>query len=350
MTIRKLSILFIVCLFFLHSTHAQEDVKVRIACIAFYNVENLFDTINDPLMRDDDFTPEGSYQWTSERYYEKLDNLSFVIDKIGNKYNNIRPVILGLSEVENLTVLEDLVQTERLKPFDYGIVHYDSPDRRGVDVALIYQKNRFEVIHSYPYKFTVEDRDDFYSRDQLLVSGILDGDTIHIIVNHWPSRRGGQKESAPLRNAAADLNRHIVDSLLVLNPNSKIIVMGDFNDDPDDPSVLKHLKTKGNKKKLNDGDLYNTMWDLYKKGIGTLAYRGNWNLFDQIIISQGLLDNNKETYELFAAHVFNDNFLISQEGRFAGYPYRTYSGGSYIGGYSDHLPCYIILVKKMPKQ
>ncbi len=326
--------------------YSQEDVKVRLACIGFYNLENLFDTINDPTINDEDFLPEGSYQWTSERYFEKLDNLSFVIDQIGNKYNNLRPVILGVSEIENITVLEDLVNTKLLKPLDYGIVHYDSPDRRGVDVALIYQKSKFTVLSSASYRLTIPDKEDFYTRDQLLVTGILYEDTLNIIVNHWPSRRGGAKTSAPLRNAAADLNRHIVDSILRINPNAKIIVMGDFNDDPDDKSVFHHLRAIGNKSKLQEGDLFNTMWDLYKNGIGSLAYRGKWNLFDQIIVSQGLLDNDKESWELHTAHVFNENFLISQEGRWAGYPYRTYSGGSYIGGYSDHLPTYIILVKK----
>jgi hypothetical protein len=340
-------IIFITAILLLSPAQAQEDVKVKLTCIAFYNIENLFDTINDPNINDEEFLPEGAYQWTGERYWEKLQNISYVIDKVGNKYNKMRPVILGLSEVENMTVLKDLVNTDILKPLNYGIVHYDSPDRRGVDVALLYQKDKFTVISSFPYKFTLPGEDDFFSRDALLVTGILDKDTLNILVNHWPSRRGGQNESAYRRNAAGDLNRQIVDSILNVNPNAKIIVMGDLNDDPDDPSVLKHLRAKGNRKKLQQGDLYNTMWDLYKNGVGTLAYRGKWNLFDQIIVSQGLLDNDMKSWELYAAHVFNDNFLITQEGRWVGYPYRTYSGGSYIGGYSDHFPSYIILVKKV---
>jgi predicted extracellular nuclease len=340
--------LLIISVFFLvpFMLSAQEDVKVRLACIAFYNLENLFDTINDPNVNDEEFLPDGTYQWTSERYLEKLQNLSLVIDKIGNKYNNQRPAVLGICEIENISVVKDLINTELLKPFNYGIVHYDSPDRRGVDVGLIYQKSRFTVLSSASYTLKIEGRDDFYTRDQLLVTGILDGDTMSFIVNHWPSRRGGQKASAPLRNAAADLNRFIVDSILNVNPNAKIVVMGDLNDDPDDVSVLKHLRAKGKRDKLQPGELYNTMWDHFKNGVGSLAYRGQWNLFDMIIISQGLLNTNKETYELFSAHIFNDNFLISQEGRYAGYPYRTYSGGSYIGGYSDHLPTYIVLIKK----
>lgn len=344
LTIFKISFLLI---FIFSITLNAQNEKVRMACIAFYNVENLFDTINDPNINDVDFTPTGDYRWTSERYNEKLKNLSFVIDKIGNKYNNMRPAIIGLSEVENRAVLEDLVATDLLKPHKYKIVHYDSPDRRGIDVALIYQEDRFKVISSSSHRLILESHPDLRTRDPLLVTGIMDGDTLDIIVNHWPSRRGGQKTSAPLRNAAAKLNRQITDSILNVRPNAKVIIMGDLNDDPDNDSVLKYLRAKGNKNKLAEGDLYNATWDLFKKGIGTLAYRGQWNLFDQIIVSQGLLNNNKESYELFSTHVFNENFLVTQEGRFMGYPFRTFSGNSYIGGFSDHFPSYIIIVKKI---
>ena len=327
----------------------NDDVQVRLAVIGFYNLENLFDTINDPLKNDEEFLPDGANKWTSQVYLEKVKNMGFVIDKIGNKYNNLRPVILGVSEIENRLVLEDLIQSEYLKKHGYGIVHYDSPDRRGVDVGLLYQENRFTVISSASYRLTVEGYPNFITRDPLLVTGILDGDTLNIIVNHWPSRRGGEKSSAPLRNAAADLNRYMVDSILTVNPNAKIIVMGDLNDDPDNDSVLMHLRAKGKKSKLTPGDLYNTMWDLYKSGVGSLAYRGQWNLFDQIVVSQGLMNNDMKTWELYAAHIFNENFLINQEGRWAGYPFRTFSGGAYIGGYSDHFPTYIVLIKKVQK-
>lgn len=344
-TFKTLIILFIF-IFTYSGIISQEDVKVKLACIAFYNLENLFDTINDPNKNDEEFLPDGAYKWTSKIYQEKLNNLSFVIDQVGNKYNNQRPAILGISEIENVRVVEDLINTEKLRPYNYGIVHYDSPDLRGVDVGLIYQKSRFTVLSSASYTLKIEGNDEFLSRDQLLVTGILDGDTVSFIVNHWPSRRSGTKASAPLRNAAAELNRYIVDSILKVNPNAKIVVMGDLNDDPDNDSVLKYLRASGKRDKLKPGDLYNTMWDHYKNGVGSLAYRGQWNLFDQIIISQGLLNTDKETYELFSAHIFNDNFLITQEGKYAGYPFRTFSGGSYIGGYSDHLPTYIILIKK----
>jgi exonuclease III len=325
---------------------AQNNTKVALSCIAFYNIENLFDTINDPTINDDDFTPTGSYQWTYERYQEKLDNLSYVIDKIGNKYAGSKPAVIGLAEVENRGVLEDLVQTEILRPLNYKIVHYDSPDRRGVDVALLYNPQKFIVYYTQTYTLVIPDREDFYTRDQLIVSGLLGGDTIDIIVVHWPSRRGGA-ESVPYRQASGDLTRHIVDSIMQSRSNAKIIVMGDFNDDPTDSSLRKHLRANGKKEKMQAGDLYNPYLELFKKGIGSLAYQGKWNLFDQIIISPALLDNDKNSWELYSAYVFNESFLIQDTGRFAGYPFRTYAGGSYMGGYSDHFPSYIMLVKKV---
>lgn len=340
-------IILLNALLFVFNIGFSQNEKVRMACIAYYNIENLFDTINDPTINDDDFTPGGSYGWTAERYNHKLNNISFVIDKICNKYNNMRPAILGLSEVENRSVLEDLVKTELLSKHNYSIIHYDSPDRRGIDVALLYQPNRFHVLSTSSHLLSLPNDTSFRTRSPLLVSGVLDGDTVDIIVNHWPSRRGGQKTSNHLRIAAAQLNRQITDSILAKRPNAKVIVLGDLNDDPNNESVAKHLRAKGDQAKLEKGDLYNPTWDLFKKGVGTLAFRGQWNLFDQIIVSQGLLNNNKESYELFATHVFNEDFLITKEGRYFGYPFRAFSGNTYIGGYSDHFPVYIILVKKI---
>lgn len=344
---------FLLCYLNVHICLSQElfsQMQIKVAVIGFYNLENLFDTINDPNTNDDDFTPDGLYRWTSERYYEKLNNMARVISRIGYKHFQQYPIILGVCEVENRKVLEDLVQTSYLQPSNYGIVHYDSPDRRGIDVALLYDTLLFKVYFSKPYYVTIQNKPNFSTRNQLLVSGILDGDTIHIIVNHWPSRRGGKKESEPLRIAAAQVTRHIVDSLFNINPKAKIIVMGDMNDDPNNVSITNYLRAKGQKHLLSEGDLFNPAWELHKKGIGTLAYQGKWNFFDQIIISQGLLNNNLQSWEFYKAFVFNEQFLLNQEGRFAGYPYRTFSGNSYIGGYSDHLPSYIILMKKADAQ
>jgi len=349
-TIVLKSLFSLVILFTVYSYLYSQDKQMKIGCIGFYNIENLFDTINDPDINDEEFLPEGSNKWTGERYKLKLKNLSEVISQIGNEYVKGGPVILGLCEVENKQVVEDLVNTPLLKPMDYGIVHYDSPDKRGVDVALIYQKKYFQVLNSKAYTLKIEGRDDFFTRDQLMVSGIIDGELIHIIVNHWPSRSGGEKKSAPLRNAAAKLCRSIVDSILKTDIHSKIIIMGDLNDDPTNESLIKYLLAKGDYKKVNTGDLYNPSYKMLKKeGIGSLAYRDSWNLFDQIIVSSAMTGEDKSTYKYYKSYVFNKKFLIQSEGAYSGYPLRTFAGGVYMGGYSDHFPVYIFIVKAKNK-
>lgn len=328
-----------------YSGYSQEEKQYKVACIGFYNVENLFDTIDQEDVRDEEFTPAGSNNWSGERYKEKLDRLSDVLGQVATDLSPDGLAIVGLSEIENRSVIEDLIETPELKERDYGIVHYDSPDRRGVDVGLIYQKKYFRVTNSESYHLTIEDKPDFLSRDQLLVSGYLDDELIHIIVNHWPSRRGGEQRSRPLRNAAADLNRHIIDSLLQLDPDAKVMVMGDLNDDPVDPSVRKHLKAVGHASMVNSYRMFNPMEELYRQGIGTLAYRDKWNLFDQIIISPAFLPKSQPGWFFHKARVFNKEFLRQKTGNFKGYPYRSYAGGVYLGGYSDHFPVYVILAK-----
>lgn len=345
-----LATISIVAFFVWGHTASAQDKQYKVGCVAFYNLENLYDTINDPNTNDDDFTPTGSYQWNSKRYYEKLDHLSTVISQIGDEYVKGGPVVMGLSEVETQGVLEDLVSQPALKSSNYGIVHYDSPDKRGVDVALIYQKAHFTVESSKPVKLTIPGRTDFFTRDQLVVCGKFDGEQMYFIVNHWPSRRGGEKRSAALRNAAADLTKSIVDSIQKIDSTSKIIIMGDLNDDPVNNSLVKHLKAKGDEKEVGKKDLYNPMYNLFKKeGVGSLAYRDNWNLFDQIIVSGTLLGDDRSTYKFFKAKIFNKNFLTQKEGAFSGYPWRSYVGTSYQGGYSDHFPAYIFLTEEVKK-
>lgn len=326
---------------------SAQDKKMKIACVAFYNLENLYDVSNDPNKDDDEFTPEGKNNWTTERYNKKLQNMSEVISKLGTELIKSSPTIMGLVEVENKQVVIDLINQPALAPWGYDVVHYDSPDRRGVDVAFIYQKKRFIVTASraVPLLYPVEK--DFASRDQLVVSGLLDGEPVSIIVNHWPSRRGGEKISNPKRIAAAELCRSIVDSLRKVNPNAKIIVMGDLNDDPVDASVSKHLKAKGKQEDVSDSDFFNPMWKLFKDGIGTLAYKDAWNLFDQIVVSKPFLGDDKSTYKYQKVRVFNEKFLTQKEGNFEGYPFRTYVGDVWQGGYSDHFPVYIFLAKEV---
>ncbi|MCB0824073.1 MAG: endonuclease/exonuclease/phosphatase family protein [Bacteroidales bacterium] len=315
--------------------------------MGFYNLENLFDTINNKeLFLSEEFTPESEKQWTSQRYHEKLNHMAEVISKIGTDVTPDGVALLGVSEIENRGVLEDLVKESSIADRDYQIVHYDSPDRRGVDVGLLYQPKYFEVVNSASHRLTMPDDTNFRTRDQLVVSGYLNGEMIHVIVNHWPSRSGGEKRSRPKRNAAGELSRHIVDSLLNLDPNAKILVMGDLNDDPVNPSVLEHLRAKGKEKELEPGDMYNPMYNLYREGIGSLAYRDLWNLFDQVIVSQALLGDDKSSYKFYKAFVFNKNFLKQKEGAFAGYPNRTFVGDRYLGGYSDHFPVYVLLIRE----
>ena len=310
------------------------------AVFAFYNLENLFDTENDPLINDEQFLPDGDYQWTEERYQRKLENMSKVISLIAKEYGG--PVAIGVSEIENRRVLEDLVATDNLKPFNMGIVHYDSPDRRGVDVALLYQKDRFRVIHSYPYRLITEDTN-FLTRDQILVTGIIDEiDTVNIIVNHWPSKLGGEKRSMPKRIAAAELSKHISDSLMHANPAAKILIMGDLNDNPNAKSIVEYLQAKGKVKDVGVNQLFNPMYKLYMDGIWSYVYRDEPNVIDQIIISYGLLNATKG-FKYSSARIFRANFLLTKSGSFEGIPLRTFAGGNYLGGYSDHLPVYLIL-------
>lgn len=327
----------------------QNNKEFKVLTIAFYNVENLFDYENDPLIFDDDYTPDGKNNWTKEIYEAKIANIARVISEIGADQSGTSPALIGLCEIENRRVLEDLVNHKHLLKDDYGIVHFDSPDRRGIDVALLYKKKLFTPINYVAKELLIYDDVDtskrVYTRDQLLVSGMLDGEKISVIVNHWPSRRGGEERSRPKRISAAKLNKKIIDSLFSEDPYSKIITMGDFNDDPINPSIKRTLKAKGRNKDLKLKEFYNPMEALYKKGQGTLAYRDNWNLFDQIIISTELTIKDYSSYRFYKAGIFNKNYLINQRGRYKGYPFRSFSGG-FTGGYSDHFPVYIYLIKE----
>ena len=317
--------------------------------IAFYNVENLFDTINDPTTFDDGRTPEGKYRWTPERYRDKLSRIARVISEIGAEVSGASPDIIGLCEVENYEVVNDLVNKTRLSAENYGIIHFDSPDERGIDAALLYKKDVFTPtsFKNYPLYLYKDNGHRDYTRDQLLVSGLLDGEEIHFIVNHWPSRSGGEARSRPRREAAAALNKKIIAQIKAINPKAKIISMGDLNDGPSDSSLKKVLETKGKRKNLEESDLYNPMEAMAKKGYGSLAHGDSWNLFDQLFFTAALLeDHNPGGYRYWKAGIFNKRYLMTASGRYKGYPFRSYAGGSYTGGYSDHFPVYLYLIKK----
>ncbi len=330
--------------------YSQDKSTYKINTIAFYNLENLFDTINDPKTYDDDRTPDGKDHWTEKKYKDKLKKMAKVISEIGLEVTKNTPAIIGVAEIENREVLEDLVNEPSLLSKDYGIIHFDSPDKRGIDVALLYQKKLFRPKNKSTHELLIYDKENrtkrIYTRDQLLVSGYLDGDLIHIIVNHWPSRRGGEHRSSYKRNQAANLNKKIIDSLFDINPYAKIITMGDLNDNPDNSSVKKILAAKSKKEDVKLKGLFNPMASIMKKGVGSLASRDRWNLFDQIILSKSFLIGNYSSYQYYKAGVFNDNYLINTKGKFKGYPYRSFANGVYIGGYSDHFPVYIYLIKE----
>lgn len=338
--------LTVVVVFFVTVNGFSQEKKYKALCVAFYNLENLFDTINDPNKNDEEFLPDGSNKWNSEKYNKKITNMSTAISQIGEEIQAKGPVVLGVSEIENIKVLEDLVASPLLAPMNYGIVQIEGPDKRGVDVGFIYQKQHFTVTSSRSVTLSIAGKPDFKTRDQLVVSGLLDGEPMHFIVNHWPSRSGGEKKSAPLRNAAADLCRSIADSIMKTDPNAKIIIMGDLNDDPSNKSLSEHLKVKGDEKLTQQGDLFNPMYKMFKDGVGSLAYRDNWNIFDQMIVSQPLLLEDKSSLRFLKARVFKKNYMVQKDGAFAGYPFRTFVAGTWQGGYSDHFPVYIVLVKE----
>jgi len=327
----------------------EKKINVKIACVAFYNQENLFDTIDNENVNDYEFTPDGPNRWNSMKYKSKIEKMSYAISQIGLDVTPDGAAIVGVSEIENRLVLEDLVNQPALKKRSYEIVHYDGPDRRGVDVALLYNPKYFIVTNSKSCRLHTADTT-FRTRDQLMVSGYLFGEKIHVIVNHWPSRSGGEMRSRPKRNAAAALTRSIVDSLYQVDKNAKIIIMGDLNDDPFNESVAKILGAKKNASDVKETDLYNPFWKILDRGIGSLAYNDQWNLFDQIIISAPLLNAPPSELKFWKAEVFNRDFLIQQEGRYKGNPWRSFAGGVWLNGFSDHFPTMIYLIKEADSQ
>jgi len=344
--------LFIVLLFQICTCFSQKnEKKYTIRTIAFYNLENLFDTIND-LSINDEASPMMELKFNrSKVYWDKIDKLASTIAQIGLEEAKTSPAVIGVSEVENRSVLEDLIKSKHLIQKKYGIVHYDSPDKRGIDVALLYQKKYFKPLHHEVFNPNIyKNNRKVFTRDQLLVSGYLDDELIHIIVNHWPSRSGGEAKSRPLREKAAYQNIKIIEKIRATEENAKILTMGDFNDDPNNSSFKKILKTKRKKKNVGNNDIYNPYENLHRKGFNTLAYRDNLNLFDMILISLPLLDTGKKdfsTFKMYKAMIFNKHFLSDKKGKFKGYPFRSFSNGGYTGGYSDHYPVYMYLIKKI---
>ncbi|MFY7671779.1 endonuclease/exonuclease/phosphatase family protein [Tenacibaculum sp. MEBiC06402] len=305
--------------------------------IAFYNVENLFDTIDDPNTNDDKFTPRGERNWTYKRYYRKIKKISYVISQIGKKNSTETPVLVGLAEVENTRVLEDLVNQKSLQNCGYRYVHFDSNDERGIDTALLYRDKFFDPVSTDRMQFSFLDENGSFdhTRDVLLVSGFLNGELVHVIVNHWPSRREGEELSKPKRIKAADVVKEAIDQIASKDPNAKIIIMGDFNDNPTSESVREHLVTD---------DFFNPMLPLYEGGNGTLTFQKQWYLFDQIILSKNFKEEDT-SHRFISATIFNKKWLTTHKGKHKGSPFRTFIGPWYKGGFSDHFPVFVSLSK-----
>jgi predicted extracellular nuclease len=312
----------------------------KITTIGFYNVENLFDTVDNPKTFDDDFTSDGKKKWNYRRYKVKIKKLSSVISQLGMNRSKYPPALVGLVEVENAKVVSDLVNSSNLSKHHYGFAHYDSPDERGIDVALLYNKQVFEYLGSetFPVFLENEEGERDYTRDILKVTGNLHGELVHVLVNHWSSRREGAAETEHKRITAAETARSIIYNIKDKESNPKIIVMGDFNDDPTSKSVKEHLVAN---------DFHNPMKSLLDRDeTGTLTYDGKWNLFDQIIFSNNFLEKEEGKLYFKHAEVFNKEWLKIFKGKLKGSPFRTYIGKWYQGGFSDHFPVYAFLKKK----
>jgi predicted extracellular nuclease len=303
--------------------------------IAFYNAENLYDTKDDPEVDDAEFLPEAKNNWTEERYQKKLANLSQVIDSLGGG-----PSVLGMCEVENRGVLEDLIKTTRLQKKGYEVVHENSPDKRGIDVALLYKKSDFQPVFHKMIRVVKADDPEFITRDIMLVKGVIQKQPIYFFVNHWPSRRGGEAQSVGKRMEAAKAARFSIDTILKSNSQARIVLMGDFNDEPIDSSLTTGLGVSLDGK----GDLVNLMADLKAKGEGSHHFNNGRHMLDQIVVSKSLLNSKgKIHYKAGSATIYKPVWMQETNPKYLGNPLRTYAGAKYLGGYSDHFPVYCIM-------
>lgn len=394
---KKLFIALLLSVFFMG--FSQDRQLRKVATIGFMNVENLWDTIqsadyidgtksisnpafhrsipvdsipflevteeyfgpwnNEALIgkkvvrlqgQSEEFTPKSGKNYNTSVYKKKLENSARVISELGVQYTNTAPAVVGLLEVENRQVIEDLIKQPSLARHDYGIIHYNSYDYRGVDVGLIYQKRRFTPTSHYKKEVPIFNSDGkrSYTRDILVVIGYLDNERVAFFVNHWPSRSGGEAASAPKRNAAAAVLKKEMDEIISKNPNTKLFAMGDFNDDPVSGSLKDHLQAAYTPKDLSPEKPYlNLMYPLYKRGVASLAYRDAPNLFDQIIVSQNLIsDTVGKEYSVYKTEVYAPRYLITKQGNFKGYPFRSWSGDTFTGGYSDHFPAFVIVQRQ----
>lgn len=319
-----------------------EDSTVRKYRVMFYNAENFFDPFSDSTEKDLEFTPEGTRRWTPRKYRDKRNKLYKLIVAAGQ---GTMPSIIGFAEVENRFVLEDLVRNTPMNRYRYRVVHKESLDERGIDVALVYLEDDFRMISNTAVRVTNPAEDGWNTRDILYVKGLMAKDTLHILVNHWPSRYGGLLETKPHRLAAADILRSVIDSICLARPRSAVLVMGDFNDNPSDESV-RSLKEQSICPMLDVRGIPD-----HPEVSGTLKYKGNWEVFDQFLVSQSLGDGTAGLGVYGdAASIFAPRFLLTQDRRYLGLkPARTYEGFNYTGGFSDHLPIFMDIYTTEPQ-
>ena len=341
--------LFITLLLVVATTAVAQEKKIRVYGVGFYNLENLFDTCHDEGKNDYEYLANGTNKWNAMKYESKLANMSRVLAEMGTDLlKNIGCAIIGVSEVENARALSDLVAQPALAARNFKFCHIEGPDKRGVDCGLLYNPRFFEPkdVKLYPYVQKLEKDSGFVTRGFLTVKGSLAGDDIAVIVCHLPSRAA----TSYYREQGAEQVRHIKDSLIAAEPKLKVIVMGDMNDDPMDPSMAKSLRARKRIADVKSGDMFNPWWKTLSDGNGTIKYDGGYNLFDQIILSPQLLnaDGKKDFSSLkYVKHqIFSREYMLQQEGKFKGYPKRTFSGGVWLNGFSDHLPTIVYLAKE----
>ena len=358
---KRILIIFAAIVLFCTGIDAQNKGSKNYV-IGFYNLENLFDIYNDPAKNDEEFLPEGKNQWTEVKYQKKLQNMAKVIKSMKEE-NGVWHALLGVSEIENRLVLEDLVMEPQIAEANYQIIHYDGPDRRGVDVALLYKPEVFKYIESesIPFTFegssidfvmTKEQQDYFKTRDILMVHGTIDGEHFAIYVAHLPSRAGGKKGGNQLRDRGGEIMYDHAMKMQKKYPGIKIVCMGDMNDNPTDPSMAVYLHGLENKDEVTDDYFFSPFISMLKAGFGSLAYQGVWSIYDLLLVNNALANPQPGTFGLRQLHkkgyygrVYNPKFLTNQKGQYAGTPFRTFSNGSFIGGYSDHYPTYIVITK-----
>ena len=335
--------------------------KNRSHVIGFYNLENLFDTYHDDGKNDYEYLPDGANQWTPEKYAKKLRNMARVIQAM-KKDNGVWHTVLGVSEIENRHVLEDLVSEPAIAAANYQIVHYDGPDRRGVDCGLLYDPTKMTLVESesIPFTFapssikfdmTQEEKDNFRTRDILMVHGIIDGEHFAFYVCHLPSRLGGK--GADNRARGGEIVYDHAMKMMQKYPGINIVIMGDMNDNPFDPSMAKYMHGRKDIDKVTDEDFFSPFWSMLDAGFSSLYYRGEGNIYDCILVNNALAHAPKGTFQIqkitkkkFYGRVFSKHFMTNQSGQYKGTPFRTFSNGAFVGGYSDHYPTYIIIKKK----